>query len=142
MANSPFFSDGTEIAAVAARTALLNNGTLCMFTGSQPADANTAISGQTKLCTLTFGATAFAAGTASGSAPSRVVTAAANSIASDTNAANTGTATWFRCYKSDGTTVVFDGSVGTTGCDVNLNTTSIVAAATVALTSFTITQPE
>lgn len=35
-----------------------------------------------------------------------------------------------------------DGSVGTSGCDLNLNTTSIVAGATVSCTSFTITQAE
>ena len=142
MANNPFFSDGTVIAVTAAITARLNSGTLCLFNGSQPADANTAITSQTKLSTLTFGATAFGTPAASGTAPSRVVTASANSITSDTNAAATGTASWFRCYESDGVTVVFDGSVGTSGCDVNLNTTSIVQGATVALTSFTITQPE
>jgi hypothetical protein len=142
VANNPFFADATVIADVAAITALLNSGTLSMYTGSQPTDANTAISGQTKLCTLTFGSTAFGTPAASGSAGSKVVTATANAITSDTNAANTGTATWFRCFASNGTTVVFDGSVGTSGCDINLNTASIVAAATVALTSFTITQTE
>lgn len=142
MTNNPQFADATEIAAVAARTARLNSGTLTFWSGAQPTDANTAPTSQVKLCTLTFGATAFGAPAASGSAGSRVVTAAANSITSDTDAANTGTATWFRTYESDGTTVVFDGSIGTSGCDVNLNTTSIVASATVGLTSFTITQPE
>lgn len=142
MAHSPFFADATVIADVAAITALLNSGTLSMYTGSQPTDANTAVGAQTKLCTLTFGSTAFGTPVASGSAGSKIVTATANSITSDTNAANTGTAAWFRAFASNGTTVVFDGSVGTSGADINLNTTSIVAAATVALTSFTITQTE
>jgi len=142
MANNPFFADATVIADLEAITALLNSGKLEMFTAPQPADANTAITSQVKLCTLTFGSTAFGTPAASGSAGSRVVTAEANAITSDTNAAASGTAAWFRCYKSDGTTVVLDGSVGTTGCDINLNTTSIVASATVALTSFAITQAE
>ena len=42
----------------------------------------------------------------------------------------------------DGVTGVMDGSVGTTGCDLNLNTTSIVIGATVSVTSMTITQTE
>lgn len=142
MTNNPWFADATVIADIAAITALLSSGKLEMFTSPQPADANTAITSQTRLCTLTFGATAFAAPAASGSAGSRVVMASANAITSDTNAAASGTAAWFRCFKSDGTTAVFDGLVGTAGCDVNLNTTSIVASATVALTSFAITQAE
>jgi hypothetical protein len=35
-----------------------------------------------------------------------------------------------------------DGSVGTTGCDLNLNTTAIVIGATVSVTSLTISQNE
>jgi hypothetical protein len=34
---------------------------------------------------------------------------------------------------------VLDGSVGTSGSDLNLNTTSIVSGATVSISSFTIT---
>ena len=62
-----------------------------------------------------------------------------NAITSDTSADATGTATWFRIVTSGGTFVV-DGNVGTSGSDLNLNTTSIVAAATVAVSSFTITE--
>jgi hypothetical protein len=70
------------------------------------------------------------------------VTATANTIATDSSAAATGTAAWFRAYKSDGVTGVLDGSVGTSGSDLNLNTTSIVSGATVAVTSFTVSQSE
>jgi len=142
MANNPFFADGGSEAAVAALCALMNSGTLCFYTSPQPADANTAITSQTKLCTLTFSATAFAAPTTSGSAGSRTVTAAANAIGSDTNAANTGTTAWFRAYKSDGTTAVLDGSAGTSGADINLSTTSIQAGGSVAVSAFSITQAE
>jgi hypothetical protein len=142
MSNNPFFADATAEASLNALTALLNTGKLEIFSGTQPADANTAITSQTKLSTLTFGSTAFATATASGTAPSRNATATANAITSDTSAAATGTATWFRAYKADGTTVVMDGSVGTSGCDLNLNTTSIVAGATVQVSSFTVSQPE
>jgi hypothetical protein len=61
-----------------------------------------------------------------------------NAIASGT-AASTGTATWFRIVQTDGSTHVLDGTVGTSGADLNLNTTSIVSGATVSITSFTIT---
>lgn len=143
MANNPFFADNTIIVGLEAVMALLNSGKLEIFTASQPTDANTALGAQTLLSTLTFGTTAFATPpVASGSAGSKIVTATANTITSDTSAAATGTASWFRAYKSDGTTVVMDGSVGTSGCDLNLNTTSIVSGATVSCTSFTITQAE
>src|ERR1039457_1738201 len=144
MANTPFFSTATVVASMSAVIALLNGGFLEIYAGLQPADANTALSGQTLLSGgMTF-ATPVAFGTpaATGVAGSRVVTATANPIVSDTSAAATGTAAWFRAYKADGTTGVMDGSVGTSGCDLNLNTTSIVQYATVSVTSLTITQTE
>lgn len=140
MTNSPFFSDTAVIADVDAITALLNSGTLKIYTGSQPADANSSITG-TLLATLTFGSTAFVApAVASGSAGSRIVTATANTITSGT-AGNTGTAGYFVLEESGGTVIAM-GSVGTTGCDLNLNTTSIVSGVSVACSSFTITQVE
>jgi hypothetical protein len=142
MTNTPFFSDAATKAAVDAVAALCNSGTLKIYTGSQPTDANTALGAQTLLGTLTLSATAFPASSASGSAGSRVVTATANTITDDSSADATGTAAWFRVLKSDGTTVVFDGSVGTSGCDLNLTTVSIVSGADISVTSFTITQLE
>ena len=60
--------------------------------------------------------------------------------ASDSSANATGTATWFRVVTSGGTFVI-DGNVGTSGSDLNLNTTSIVIGGPVQITSFTITAP-
>lgn len=142
MANNPFFSDAAAKAAVDAVAALCNSGTLKIYTGSQPTDANTAVGAQTLLGTLTFSATAFGASSASGSAGSKVVTATANTITDDSSADATGTAAWFRVLKSDGTTIVFDGSVGTSGCDLNLASTSIVSGEDISVTSFTITLTE
>jgi hypothetical protein len=62
-----------------------------------------------------------------------------NAIAADASANATGTATWFRIVQSDGSTHVMDGSVDTSGADLNLNTTSIVAGANVSISSATIT---
>jgi hypothetical protein len=141
VANNPFFADATTEAAINALTALCNSGFIEVYSGTQPTDANTAIGSQVLLATLDLSATAFGTATASGSAGSRVVTAAANSITSG-NAVATGTAAWFRCYKSNGTSVVFDGSVGTSGADLNLSSTSIVSGEPVSITSFSVSESE
>ena len=112
---------------------LLNNGFIEIFTGTQPANANTALSGNTLLATLTFGSPAF------GSAAAGVITA--NAIASGTAAA-TGTATFARLYESNETTVVGDVAVGTSGAGINLNTTSIVTGGLVSVTAYTHTVTE
>ena len=66
----------------------------------------------------------------------------ANSITDDSSANATGTASWFRMVTQSGGSTIADGSVGTSGCDLNLNTTAITAGSTVSITSFTITMPE
>lgn len=63
-----------------------------------------------------------------------------DTIASDTNANATGTASWFRVTDSTGA-FVLDGDVGTSGSDLNLNDTAITTGDTVSITSFTITAP-
>jgi hypothetical protein len=132
MALSPKLSNAAASAGADAILALLNNGFLDIYDGTQPSTADTAVSTQTKLARLTFGATAFA--TASNGA------ASANAITSDSSADATGTASWFRALKSDGTTVVYDGSVGTSGCNLNLNSTAIQASAAVSVSSLSFTQ--
>jgi hypothetical protein len=62
-----------------------------------------------------------------------------NAITADSSADASGTASWFRLLKSDGTTIVMDGDVGTSGSDLNLNSTAITAGGTVSVTSFAIT---
>jgi hypothetical protein len=115
---------------------LTNNaasGKLRIYSGTRPTNADTALSGNTLLAELTMNATAF------GSASSGVLTA--NAITSDSSADATGTATFARLFESDGTTVIEDYSVGTSATEVILNTTSIVAAAVVSCSAFTITFP-
>jgi hypothetical protein len=70
-------------------------------------------------------------------ASSAVLTASAITTA---NAAATGTASFYRLLKSDGTTVIEQGTVGTSGADLNLNTTSIVSGGPVAVSSKTFTE--
>lgn len=115
----------------AVTTAIGNGGLLRIYTGTRPANVAASITG-TLLGTLT-GASPFAAGSSSG-----VLTASA--ITSDSAADATGTATHFRLWKSDGTTAVIDGDVGTSGSDLNLNTTSIVTGGPIAVSSFAITR--
>lgn len=137
MANNPHFSNTSANAAANAIGPLLNTGYLRIYdsTGTgQPANANTAVSTQVLLAELRFNSTF------SPSAVAGVLTA--NAIADDTAANNTGTATWFRCLESDGSTVIMDGSVGTSGCDLNMNSTAIQANADVSVTAFTLTVTE
>jgi len=101
---------------------------LRIYDGTRPATGGTAT---TLLAELTCNAT-FAPAASGG-----VLTL--NSITQDSSANATGTATWFRIVQSDGSTHVLDGNVGTSGSDLNLNTTSLVSGGPVAVTSFTIT---
>jgi hypothetical protein len=123
--------------------ALLNSGTLEIYDGSQPADANTAITSQNLLATLTFGSTAFAASVASGTAPTRAAVATANSI-SDVTASATGTAAWFRAKRSsgNGSGAIMDGTCGTSSADAIMTDLSLTAGETVHVASITVSNPE
>jgi len=123
-------ADASANAGVNALAALANSGFLKIYTGPQPANGNTAITTQTLLASLALSATAF------GSAAAGVATA--NAI-TNAVAAATGAAAWFRVFKSDGTTALWDGNVSTSGANLNLNSTSIQSGATVSVTSFTFT---
>jgi hypothetical protein len=133
MANAPKQTNLAVNTAADAACALLNSGYLRIYDGSQPATADTAISTQNLLAELRFNATAF------GSSVAGVATA--NAITSGTAGA-TGTAAWFRAFKSDGTTAVLDGSVGTSGCDLNLGSVAIQSGGVVSVSAFTYTLPK
>ena len=134
MANN--FKQSTEAVNAAANAvcALCNSGVLRIYEAPQAADADTVVGAQKLLAELTMNATAFAGAVAG--------VAAANAITKDSSANNTGTAGWFRVFKTGGTDPVYDGTVGTAACDLNLNTVSIVAAAEVQVSSLTYTQPK
>lgn len=122
---------------VATRNAMLDaittsagsSALLRIYNGTRPATAGSAT---TLLAELTCNAT-FAPAAASG-----VLTL--NAITQDSSANATGTASWFRIVKSDGTTFVMDGDVGTSGSDLNLTSTAIVITQPVSVTSFVITE--
>ena len=106
------------------------SGLLRIYDGTQPANPDTAVTSQVKLAELTCDATAFA-----GAASGGLLTA--NAI-SNANAVASGTASWFRLCKSDGTAVA-DGTVGASGTDLIIDNTSINSGQTVSVTSLTVT---
>lgn len=131
MAHNPKTAILLRNAGLDAALALVNGGKLRIYDGTQPTDADTALGAQNLLSTLLLNATAFAA--ASGGI------ATANAIASDTNAAATGTASWGSLLNSSNIRKL-DFSVGTSGADLNFNSVAIQSGATVAVTSATVTQ--
>lgn len=132
MANAPSLTNAAASAAADAVVDQADTGYIRIYSGTKATNADTAVGAQVLLAELRFGATAF------GAASNGVATA--NAITADPSANATGQATWFRVLKSDGTTALWDGEAGTTGSDLNLSTTSIVAAAEVSITSMTYTQ--
>lgn len=107
--------------------------------GAQPADPDTAASG-TLLATVTFQDPSF--GAATDANPGGLITAA-TPLTDDTSADATGTAGYFRIRATgSGADDVADGECGTSGSDLNFNTTSITSGSTVSITSFLITMPE
>lgn len=105
------------------------SGRLRMYDGTPPANANTALSGNNLLADLPLSAT-FAPAASGG-----VLTASAITT---TNAALTGTASFFRLTTSGGAAVI-QGSMGLSGQDLNMNTLSIVAGGPVAVSSLVLT---
>lgn len=129
MASNLKYSNGTRDAQQQGLITYAGSGAIIhIYEGTQPANANTAISGQTLLVSLTISGSF---GTDSDG------TITLSSVTNGTAVA-TGTAQFFRITKSDNSTVIMDGSVGTSGCDMNLNNTSINSGQTVSITSGTI----
>lgn len=114
-------------------------GKLRIYSGTAPADADAALSGNTLLAELTLSATGFANSTDANPG----ATSAANAITQDSSADATGTATFCRLANNAGT-CVWQGTVTVTGGGGNLQlvTTSIVSGQPVSCSSFTMTKAE
>ncbi len=130
MAKNTQLSNAAANAEADAIARLLDNGYLRIYDGAQPANADTAVSTQNLLAELRFAAT---------SAPAAADGVLTFSTISAVVAALTGTAAWFRALKSDGTSAVFDGTVGTTAANMILAALAIQAAAQVSVSNFTYT---
>ncbi len=125
---------------MAVRNALLDaietsigvSAVLKIYSGSAPANVAAAATG-TVLATLNLPSDWMAAAS-SGSK------ALAGSW-QDASADNTGTAGWFGIFASDGTTRHIQGTVGTSGTDMIVDSTSFTAGQSFSVTSFTLTAP-
>jgi hypothetical protein len=123
------YSNGTRHAQNEGLITYAGSGAIInIYQGTAPANANTAISTQTLLVSCVL-AGAFGTDTDG--------TLTLGTVNNGTAVA-TGTAGFFRIFKSDGTTVVMDGSVGTSGADLNLDTTTINITQTVNISGGTI----
>lgn len=123
------YSNGTRNAQQNGLITYAGTGALInIYAGSQPANANTAISGQTLLVTLTVSGSF-------GTDSNGTITVSA---VTNGTAVATGTASFFRITKSDTTTVVMDGSVATSDADLVLNNTSIATGQVVSISAGTI----
>ncbi len=124
MALSTSFSAQAANAAANAITALCNSGYLVIYSGAQPAGTG-ALTG-TLLATFSLGATAFA---------SAVNGVANGNAVANANIAATGNA-GYCAFLTAGGAIVVTGSVGTSGCNVNIAALSLVAGAQLQLNSF------
>lgn len=146
MALNTKITNAVAIAMCDAAVDALDGGTgaaiVRIYDGSQPTDPDTAVSGQTLLATLVCSDPAF------GNAADNTgkATATANSITDDSGADATGTAAWFRAFSTnDGATplnAIIDGTVGTVGADLNLNTVSLVSGVAVSVSAWTVNVSE
>jgi hypothetical protein len=131
---------GAVLTQLDALKALLNGGTLKIYTDASPKDPDVAFAG-TLLATFTFSATAFGADSVTGSFPSKSATATASFAASTVAAAATNTAASFGLFDSSGN-LRATGSVGTSGADLNFNSVAFSSGANITISSFTLSLPE
>lgn len=139
--NDPNFS-------IAVRKAMLdtldaaNGGSLVIYDGTPPLNSDAAVTTQNALVTFALGSPAFAA---AGGAAQAAATKVLN-LPSPASPVKSGAASWYRMYKSDGTTAVTDGTVGLSSATSVLvlsaggnPTITVVAAVTVTLAGLTYT---
>lgn len=107
-------------------------GRILIYTGSQPADPQTSATG-TLLATINFNNPAF--GNASSGAAAMVTSTAVSATVG-----TSGTAGWFRVTNRNNV-AIFDGSISTSGADMNFDNTAFVSGGTVTINSMTITVP-
>lgn len=134
MAKTPRLTDLAANTMADAFAALFNSGYIRIYDGLQPATGDTAIGSQVLLAELRWNATAF------GAAVAGVLTA--NAITGDASANASGTAAWFRALESNGTTKLYDGSVGVSNADLILSSVTIVLGQAVNITSGQIAVPK
>lgn len=122
------YSIALRNAQLDAITAQVGNAGLCaIYDGARPATGGAAT---TKLAEFTMGAPF---------APGAVAAVLSPTLPSSTTGLAAGTATWFRISSSGGTQVI-DGSAGTSGTDMILDTAAISVGQPVSMVAFTISR--
>ena len=127
MAKNTQMSNLAVNAEADALTALAAGGKLLILTGPQPATGDTAITTQNTLAILTLATPAFPP------AVNGVLTT--TSITGDLALAG-GTAAWFRLFKADGVTPLWDGNAGISGANLILPSLTIVQGIMVNVAAF------
>jgi hypothetical protein len=131
---------------------IFKDGVLKIYSGSQPATADAAITGSL-LATITVGSGAWAAGAVAyglefGAAAAGVISK--NSDVWSGTVAATGTAGYFRLYANAADAGALDsgyiypridGAIATSGAQLNLSSVSLVAAAPLTIDTFSLTFP-
>jgi hypothetical protein len=133
MAHDLRLSNAAANVCAVALSARFNSGYCRIYDGTIPTTADTAVGSQHLLAELRYASDAAASET------NGVITF--GTITADDGLADY-TATWFRDLESDGTTVICDGTVGTSTCDLILNNCAITTGAPVSITSKTHTVPK
>ena len=133
MASNLNISDVAGNAQATAFAKLCNSGYLRVYDGAQPFDADTPITSQRLLAELRFGDPAFH--------PPIAGALTARPMLKTSDAAGTGTATWFRCASKSGVAIL-DGTVGHNGdpvdeqYDINMDAPKIQQHAKVTIEAF------
>uniref|UniRef100_I2Q1D7 Uncharacterized protein n=1 Tax=Desulfovibrio sp. U5L TaxID=596152 RepID=I2Q1D7_9BACT len=129
---------------------IMQNGVIRIFPGAQPTSADDT-ENATPLLEITVSSGAFTPGTATNglnfAAPASGVAAKAAGEVWSGVATATGNAGWFRFYANDRTTGAdtsharFDGSVATSGAQLNMSSPAIIIGTTTTIDSFIVTLP-
>lgn len=129
---------------------LMKYGTIHIYSGGQPTDADQAETG-TKLVEITQSSGAFSTGVETnglvmGNVTSSALKRESGEVWSGTAGAS-GTAGWFRFYANtivsgaSTTAIRFDGAIATSGAQLNMSNTTVTDGGTTTIDSVTITQP-
>lgn len=129
-------AQATVSSGLSAMGALLNNGTLVLYSGAMPATPETGITTQHPLITFQFSSPAFGAPAFSGGQMQAQASFVNNSVTPSAS----GIATWARSFASSGVAVC-DYSVGTSGTDITMSSTTITAGSAETITGLVHAMP-
>ena len=136
------------IGVTGSRKAGLDSGFIDIYAGTVPTDADASIGSATLLATLTLGGDDSTGLTIDTTATDGTIKKPDAAVWRDPSPAASGIATFFRWRQTGDTGAAtttlrrIQGTVGTIGCDLNVNSTSISTGTAFELNAFTIRQPK